>query len=154
MASGPTTFFPGCYKTGVAYGLVKSMEGSTIKIIPNYETNSAEETRFKYYLGRERRRTFDCKLSPVEIEYDKWVQFQGAVKSVIRIYYTTNPMADSERDKLNIEDIKYKEIEIKPEEKKFLFIRTVKPSVIEYVVASDIEDINGDKTVEQFDFDI
>lgn len=141
-------------KTSVAYGLVKSRAGSTIKIVKNYETNSDEETRFKYYLGRERRRTFDCKLSPAKTEYNEWVQFQGSVKPVIRIYYTTNPMADSERDKLNIEDIKYKEIEIQPEKGKFLFIRTVKPAVIEYVVACDIEDISSDTIAGQIDLDI
>ncbi|MDY5027027.1 MAG: hypothetical protein SPF19_11005, partial [Oliverpabstia sp.] len=38
-------------KTSVAYGLVKSRPGGKIYVKKNYETDSNEETRFKYYLG-------------------------------------------------------------------------------------------------------
>ena len=42
-------------KTSVAYGLVKSRPGGRIFVEKNYETDSNEEARFKYYLGSERR---------------------------------------------------------------------------------------------------
>lgn len=141
-------------KTGVAYGLVKSREGSTIKVIKNAQTDAAEQTRFKYYLGRERRRHFACILSPVVTSYGSWVRFQGAVKSTVRIYYTTNPMADPKLEQLPIDDIAYKEIAIEPEEGAFIFIRSCKPSVIEYTIAFSEEDIREDGNINCIDFDI
>lgn len=137
------TYIPNA-KTSVAYGLLKCREGSSIKIIKNYETNPEEETRFLYYLGRERRNKFDCKLSPLSVEYNKWIQFQGAVKEIIRIYYTSNPLADNQNkrnNQISIDNIPYKEIKITPEQNKYVFIRTITPSEIEYTIASAEEEI-------------
>ena len=141
-------------KTSVAYGLVKSREGSSIKIVKNYETDAAEETRFKYFLGRERRHKFDCRLSPAETKYGAWIQFQGAAKPIIRIFYTTNAIADSKTEQLDIDNITYKEISIIPEEDKFLFIRTCEPTVIEYVIASSADDIESCDKIFKLDFDV
>ena len=128
-------------KTGVAYGLLKSREGSSIKIVKNYETDAQQQSRFRYYLGRDRRHYFDCKFSPAEISYKKWVSFQGASREVVRIYYTDNPVADSKLEQLSIENIPYKEITINPMENAYLFIRTVEPNLIEYAVAKEEDDI-------------
>ena len=95
-------------KTGVAYGLLKSREGSSIKIVKNYEADSLQQSRFHYYLGRDRRHHFDCRFSPAEIPYNKWIPFQGATKSIIRIYYTNNPMADSKMEQMPIDNVPYK----------------------------------------------
>ena len=129
-------------KTGVAYGLLKSRDGSSIKIVKNHETDALQQSRFHYYLGRDRRHCFDCRFSPAEIAYKKWVPFQKASKSVVRIYYTNNPMADSKMEQLPIEDVPYKEIGINVTEGASLFIRTVEPDMIEYAVAKDAEDIS------------
>ncbi len=129
-------------KTGVAYGLLKSRPGSSIKINKNYETDAMQQSRFHYYLGRDHRHYFDCKFSPAEIEYKKWVSFQGATREVVRIYYTNNPMADSKMEQMSIENVPYKEITIETQEDACLFIRTVEPDMIEYVVAKEIEDIS------------
>ena len=128
-------------KTGVAYGLLKSREGSSIKIVKNYETDAQQQSRFRYYLGRDRRHYFDCKFSPAEISYKKWVSFQGASREVVRIYYTDNPVADSKLEQLSIENVPYKEITINPMENAYLFIRTVEPNLIEYAVAKEEDDI-------------
>ena len=129
-------------KTGVAYGLLKSRDGSSIKIVKNHETDALQQSRFHYYLGRDRRHCFDCRFSPAEIAYKKWVPFQKASKNVVRIYYTNNPMADSKMEQLPIEDVPYKEIGINVTEGASLFIRTVEPDMIEYAVAKDAEDIS------------
>lgn len=138
-------------KTSVAYGLVKSRPGGKIYIMKNYETNSDEETKFRYYLGSDRRGNFVCKLSPVIksedgqniSSYNVWHKFQGAGIGISRIYYTENPSADSKAEKLLIDDIPFHEISFEPDEDKYLFIRAVKPSVIEYTVASSAEEIDG-----------
>lgn len=129
-------------KTGVAYGLLKSRAGSSIKIVKNYENDASQQSRFRYYLGKERRHHFDCKLSPVEVEYGRWIPFQGAAKAVIRIYYTSNPMADSKTEQIVIDDIPYKEIHVSEKEDAYLYIRTIEPDSIEYVVATEVKDIS------------
>ena len=129
-------------KTGVAYGLLKSRDGSSIKIIKNHETDALQQSRFHYYLGRDHRHCFDCRFSPAEIAYKKWVPFQKASKSVVRVYYTNNPMADSKMEQLPVADVPYKEISIDVTEGASLFIRTVEPDVVEYAVAKDAEDIS------------
>ncbi len=135
-------------KTGVAYGLLKSREGSSIKIVKNYEADSLQQSRFHYYLGRDRRHHFDCRFSPAEIPYNKWIPFQGATKSIIRIYYTNNPMADSKMEQMPIDNVPYKEIGIDIAEDAYLFIRTVEPDMLEYAVAKGIEEI-ADEDVKQ-----
>jgi len=135
-------------KTGVAYGLLKSREGSSIKIVKNYEADSLQQSRFHYYLGRDRRHHFDCRFSPAEIPYNKWIPFQGATKSVIRIYYTNNPMADSKMEQMPIDNVPYKEIGVDITEDAYLFIRTVEPDMLEYAVAKGIEEI-ADEDVKQ-----
>ena len=107
----------------------------------NYETDAQQQSRFRYYLGRDRRHYFDCKFSPAEISYKKWVSFQGASREVVRIYYTDNPVADSKLEQLSIENVPYKEITINPMENAYLFIRTVEPNLIEYAVAKEEDDI-------------
>ena len=135
-------------KTGVAYGLLKSREGSSIKIVKNYEADSLQQSRFHYYLGRDRRHHFDCRFSPAEIPYNKWIPFQGATKSIIRIYYTNNPMADSKMEQMPIDNVPYKEIGVDITEDAYLFIRTVEPDMLEYAVAKGIEEI-ADEDVKQ-----
>ncbi len=138
-------------KTSVAYGLIKSREGSSIKVEKNFETDAEEQTRFKFYLGRERRRHFDCRLSPVETEYGSWIRFQGAAIRTVRIYYTTNPTADVREEPPVIDNIPYKEIAIEPQKDAFVFIRACEPTAIEYTVAVAEERIE-EKDICRIDF--
>jgi hypothetical protein len=150
-------------KTSVAYGLVKSRPGGKIYVRKNYETDSSEETKFKYYLGSERRGKFECKLAPVmedengenQISYNKWHKFQGAGMGTARIYYTEDPRADSRAEKLDIgSDMPYHEIQFESEEDKYVFIKAVQPSVIKYVIAGSEDEIEeGDEYFEEVDFD-
>ena len=139
-------------KTSVAYGLIKSREGSSIKVEKNFETDAQEQTRFKYYLGRERKRHFDCRLSPVETEYGQWIRFQGAAKQTLRIYYTTNPTADVREEPPMIDNIPYREIMVEPRREEFLFIRACEPTVIEYMVAPSEEKIGETGEICRMDF--
>lgn len=143
-----TQYIPNA-KTSVAYGLVKSRPGGKIYIKKNYETDSNEETRFKYYLGGDRRGYFDCKLAPMmedgdgqtKTVYNVWKKFQGAGMGTARIYYTEDPRADSKAEKLDINNIPFHEVTFKSAEDKYLYVRAINPSVIEYAVASSDEEI-------------
>jgi len=139
-------------KTSVAYGLIKSREGSSIKVEKNFETDAQEQTRFKYYLGRERKRHFDCRLSPAETEYGQWIRFQGAAKQTLRIYYTTNPTADVREEPPMIDNIPYREVTVEPRREEFLFIRACEPTVIEYAVAPSEEKIGETGEICRMDF--
>lgn len=146
-------------KTSVAYGLVKSRPGGKIYVKKNYETDSNEETKFKYYLGSDRRNTFDCKLAPMiqyedgenQTSYHVWHKFQGAGMGVARIYYTEDPRADSKIEKLAIDNIPFHEILFDAEEDKYLFVRAIRPSVIEYAIADSEEEIGED--IKELDID-
>lgn len=148
-------------KTSVAYGLVKSRPGGKIYIKKNFETDSSQETRFKYYLGSDRRNVFDCKLAPMmkdengenQICYNIWHKFQGAGIGVARIYYTENPCADSKVEKLSIDNIPFCEVSFDAEEDKYLFVRAVGPSVIEYTIANSVEEINENEDIKELDID-
>lgn len=139
-------------KTSVAYGLIKSREGSSVKVEKNFETDAEEQTRFQYYLGRERKRHFDCRLSPVETEYGKWIRFQGAAKQTVRIYYTTDPTADVREEPPMIDKIPYREIAVEPKKGAFLFIRACEPTVIEYTVSLSEEEIGKGGEINRMDF--
>lgn len=146
-------------KTSVAYGLVKSRPGGKIYVKKSYETDSYEETSFKYYLGSDRRDIFDCKLAPMmkdengenQISYGVWHDFQGAGMGVARVYYTQDPRANVKGEKLDISDIPFHEITFEADKDKRLFVRAVQPSVIEYTIADSIEEI-GD-VIEELDID-
>lgn len=144
-------------KTSVAYGLVKSRPGGKIRVIKNHETDSREETRFKYYLGSQRRGNFECRLSPLikkengesTVNYNIWVKFQGAGAGVARIYYTTIPGVDISA--MSTEGMSYKEVVFEPNEKNYLFVRAVSHSAIEYAVAESEDNIKDN--IEKLDID-
>ena len=146
-------------KTSVAYGLVKSRPGGKIYVRKNYETDSNEETRFKYYLGSDRRGSFDCMLAPVmkddngenQTSYNLWHKFQGTGMGIARIYYTEDPCADSKAEKLAIDNIPFYEISFEADEDKYLFVRAVQPSLIEYTIAGSVGEIGEE--IKELDID-
>lgn len=146
-------------KTSVAYGLVKSRPGGKIYIKKNYETDSNVETRFKYYLGGDRRGLFDCKFSPTikcedgtsKTSYNMWNKFQGAGMGIARIYYTDDPRSDSKIEKISIDNIPFHEISFEADENKYLFVRAISPSVIEYAISESENQIGND--IFQLDID-
>lgn len=147
------TYLPNA-KTSVAYGLIKSRPGGNIYIKKNYATDANEETCFQYYLGTARRKKFICKLAPTiknesgesQTSYQIWHPFQGAATGVARIYYTQDPRADVKADPISIEGIPFHEISFEKKEGQYLYIRAVKPSVIEYTVAENEESITDEVT--------
>ena len=70
---------------------------------------------------------------------------------VARIYYTEDPRADSKIEKLAIDNIPFHEILFDAEEDKYLFVRAIRPSVIEYAIADSEEEIGED--IKELDID-
>lgn len=118
-------------KTGVAYGLVESRNGSGIKVIS--EVSAEDEIKFNYFLGHSRRKKFKPVIDR-NVEYNKWIKFIDAVDYDFEIYYTALPEASG--GSMPINGIAKKRCSIdETNDDAFVYIRVVEPSVIEFVVA-------------------
>ena len=118
-------------KTGVAYGLIESRNGSGIKVIS--EVGSEDEIKFNYFLGHSKRKKFKPVIDR-NIEYKKWVKFIDATEYDFEIYYTALPEASS--GSMPINGVAKKRCSIdETNDDAFVYIRVVEPSAVEFVVA-------------------
>lgn len=133
-------------KTGVAYGLLSGRTGSGILV--KSQVNSSSEVPFKYYVGRNERR----KFKPIMLKgtmYNEWVMFTDAYYSDFEIYYSNLPEAESKN--MPITEVKKKKCilsETFEDENVAVFIRAVKPNIIEYAVANKDNIQNGSYLIE------
>jgi len=126
-------------KTGVAFGLVKSRKGGKIKVID--KNTSGDEIKFKYFIGYSKRGKFTV-VTDREVDYNKWNYFIDASEEDFEIYYTTLPEASN--NSLDIKEVHRKKLRIdKTSDEAGIYIRAIKPSVIEYVVAFEDEISNN-----------
>ena len=124
-------------KTGVAYGLIEGRDGGTIKVIPAKSQN--EEIRFRYFVGRARRKKFKVYLDR-NTEYGKWVRFIDASIAEFEVYYSDLP--ESANGSYSIENVRRKYCKIEQTDPDAdIYIRAVKPSVLEYAVAKSDDEI-------------
>lgn len=124
-------------KTGVAFGLIESRKGGSIKVVN--ENVIEDESKFKYYVGENKKKKFKYILSP-EVKYNDWVEFIDAYEDDFEIYYTTLPQAST--NKLDISQttrIKCRIENTFEEDDVFVYVRASSPSTIEYVVAHEDE---------------
>ncbi len=121
-------------KTGVAFGLVQARKGGSILVI---DSNVEENIRFKYYLGRSKKRKF-YTLIDRDHPYNQWVKFLDASESQFEVYYTTQASAANNHLSLTDHAIKKKSLETGVSNPHaFIFIRLVSPSAFEFMVATD-----------------
>jgi hypothetical protein len=128
-------------KTGVAFGLVKSRKSGKILVIDH---NIGDDIDFNFYLGHEKKKKFRVDIDRKE-EYNKWVEFIDASINQFEIFYTSNPLAST--NKLSINDDSVKKIIIDLDitnENSNVYIRLVSPNEFEYVVAME-EGINNNE---------
>ncbi|PEZ72713.1 biotin/lipoyl-containing protein [Bacillus sp. AFS017274] len=126
-------------KTGVAFGLVQSRKGGSIKVIDRDMVNG--ESKFKYFLGIGRKGKLKTVIDQEE-EYNKWHLFIDASEEDFEIYYTSLPEAST--NQLDIKQAQRKKLRIEHvDDSAFVYIRTISPTVIEYVVADEGTIING-----------
>lgn len=115
-------------KTGVAFGLIESRGGGSIKVINR-------ENKFKYFVGRQKRKNFKLVLDK-NIKFNKWVKFIDASEENFEIYYTTLPIARG--NNLSTTDLERLRLEIeKTYDDANIYIRAVGLDKIEYVVSRD-----------------
>lgn len=121
-------------KTGVAFGLVESRPGSRIKVIEHNSVKDTGEICFQYYVGFEKKRKF-FSLSDRSIPYGKWMEFIDAGAEDFTLYYTNLPEAGN--NKLPIGQVSRKKCRLGatyPQAN--IYYRAVRPTVLEYVVAT------------------
>jgi hypothetical protein len=117
-------------KTGVAFGLVESREGGRIAV---YDKNQkGDEIRFRYYLGRNKRKKF-IPIIDRETEYNKWIQFVDAGSEYFEVFYTTSSLAGTYKLDITDETVKIKRLKIrKPDKNKFVYIRLISSNEFKY----------------------
>lgn len=122
-------------KTGVAYGLLLCRKGGKIKDVP--EKKQDEEAKFKYYLGCEVKGKFNTIVN-TSIKYGQWVLFIDASVDEFDIYYTSSPNCTTNQLDIDAGSVFLKKCSIKEEnDEADIYIRTVAPTVVEYVVATE-----------------
>ncbi|MCH5185683.1 MAG: hypothetical protein J1F64_06110, partial [Oscillospiraceae bacterium] len=120
-------------KTGVVFGLIECREGGRIKVIDNNKSKERNEIKFQYYIGYNNKGKLQTVINP-ETKYGQWEKFIDAGVRRFELYYTTQPTANS--NELNIKETIRKKCNISViDDNAFVYIRPVKPSCIEYVVA-------------------
>ncbi|WP_120945580.1 acetate and sugar kinases/Hsc70/actin family protein [Helicobacter labacensis] len=120
-------------KTGVAFGLIKARRGGSIQVI---DYNVEENIKFKYFLGRSKKRKFYTLVARNQ-PYNQWVQFLDASESHFEVYYTSHASASTNTLSLEDSAIKKKALETgMVSDRAFIFVRLVSPSEFEFVVAT------------------
>lgn len=127
-------------KTGVAFGLIEGRQGGKIKVVNN-NNNEEDEARFKYYVGEQKKKKFKPILTP-ETKYNTWCEFIDASEEYFEIYYSNLP--ESSTNKLSISEtskINCKLLQTFEDEDILVYIRSVQPSVVEYVVGKETDNV-------------
>ena len=123
-------------KTGVAFGLLDNR----VKITQN----ERDESRFKYYIGQNRKKKFSCVIDKDKVDYGIWKRFCTASVDTFYIWFTRSSEAPSNSMDINTVGI-YSELGFisAPDEKESVYIRLVSPTEIEYIVSEmDETEIN------------
>jgi len=120
-------------KTGVAFGLIETREGGTILVIDRNKREN-NEIKFKYYLGKNRRKKFNVVLDR-EVPFGEWRKFSNTSKGVIEVYFTSQPSATT--NQMSISETKRKRIKVSSNSELNLYIRFKTPTIFEYVVADE-----------------
>ena len=124
-------------KTGVAFGLIECRKGGRIKVV-----SKNDEIEFKYYIGHDEFGKF-CVDIGREVKYNEWQLFIDASEDEFEFYYTNLPEAIT--NNLSIDGLKRKNIILPIEDEEAnVYMRSVSPSCIEYVVGKE-EDIKNEK---------
>ncbi|MEZ8194747.1 molecular chaperone DnaK [Vibrio cortegadensis] len=129
-------------KTGVAFGLIESRAGGSIKVIDRNIAN--EDVRFKYYLGRNRKKKFKPQIDR-EVKFHQWNDFIYADEDTFEIFFTDQPSSSTGQVSISDSSIKKKVVKLDvTDEDALVYIRVVSPTAIEYVVANE-EDIANEQ---------
>ncbi|HIF9072560.1 molecular chaperone DnaK [Photobacterium damselae] len=122
-------------KTGVAFGLIESREGGSVKVVDHNIAD--EDVRFKYYLGESRKKKFK-PLIDREVKFNEWNDFIDANYDTFEIFLTDQPSSSTGQISIGDSSIKKKVVKLDvTDEDALVYIRVVSPTAIEYVVAHE-----------------
>ncbi|WP_318471041.1 Hsp70 family protein [Photobacterium leiognathi] len=122
-------------KTGVAFGLIESREGGSVKVVDHNIAD--EDVRFKYYLGENRKKKFK-PLIDREVKFNEWNDFIDADYDTFEIFLTDQPSSSTGQISIGDSSIKKKVVKLDvTDEDALVYIRVVSPTAIEYVVAHE-----------------
>lgn len=137
-------------KTGVALGILKLQKGSGIKVI-NHVIGTNDEAPFAHYVGNARRGKFNIGLQRNE-HYDVWRKIGVPSENVFHLYHTQSNLALGNDMEIGHNELFKKTIYFAGNNTdKSVFVRAIKPHVIELCLALDetnIMDGNGDNIQE------
>lgn len=127
-------------KTGVAFGLLLSRAGGLVQT--KHLSPDASKTSFSSYVGRNKKRTFKTVIDR-NTKFGVWYPFIDAGDS-FDIFYTNLPEAT--RNDMSIQRAKRITIDIaEPDEEATVYIRAVKPNVIEYRIAHGEDELTDEE---------
>lgn len=125
-------------KTGVAFGLIETREGGDILVI-DHNIAEGQEIVFKYYLGESRKKKFKQIIGRDQV-YQEWIPFVGADYKTFELYYSAQAQVSTNNVAINDRSIKKKVLKLDEiHEDAWVYIRLVKPTQLEYVVALEGE---------------
>lgn len=123
-------------KTGVALGILKLQKGSGVKVI-NHAMQTSGDAPFAHYVGNARRGKFNVGLVRNE-NYGVWRKIGVPSENVFHLYHTQSNLAFNGDMDIGHNELFKKTIHFAGNNVgKSVFVRAVKPNVIELCLAVD-----------------
>lgn len=119
-------------KTGVAYGLLETCAGGSIKVV-DQQASERNEVSFQFYVGKNRKKKFVTLMSR-GADYDTWVKFIDASDD-FDLLYSDKPEAATNKAPVSIAK-RYHVVLDKKDAAGYVFIKPCSSTSIVYKVAS------------------
>ena len=119
-------------KTGVAYGLLETCAGGSIKVV-DQQASARNEVSFQFYVGKNRKKKFVTLMSR-GADYDTWVKFIDASDD-FDLLYSDKPEAATNKAPVSIAK-RYHVVLDKKDAAGYVFIKPCSSTSIVYKVAS------------------
>ena len=119
-------------KTGVAYGLLETCAGGSIKVV-DQQASARNEVSFQFYIGKNRKKKFVTLMSR-GADYDTWVKFIDASDD-FDLLYSDKPEAATNKAPVSIAK-RYHVVLDKKDPAGYVFIKPCSSTSIVYKVAS------------------
>lgn len=119
-------------KTGVAYGLLETCAGGSIKVV-DQQASARNEVSFQFYIGKNRKKKFVTLMSR-GADYDTWVKFIDASDD-FDLLYSDKPEAATNKAPVSVAK-RYHVVLDKKDPAGYVFIKPCSSTSIVYKVAS------------------
>lgn len=134
-------------KTGVAFGLIKSKNGGSILTINKDKKDGELKDRFKFYIGTQTRKKFKVLINKDD-EYNIWIKAKPAISNTFDLYYSDSIKVVDNKCSINDESIKKELLDVETsEDEKYICLRIVSPTKVEYGIFSVDDDCIDEDTL-------